>query len=142
MKELGPFLAHLGLRVARAHCPRVAGVQTAPSRHVALQQSCMSSHAGVILGSDTFARATALAGCLAEMGVARLLLRVGPERRWLEARGTNLPGEIARAVDGAQGVVEVDAGSVGAVFEFTREGTAWKCGDAEVAQRLRARLHM
>ena len=102
----------------------------------------MSSHAGVILGSDTFARATALAGCLAEMGVARLMLRVGPERRWLEARGTNLPGEIVRAVEAAQGEAgEVDAGSLGAVFEFTREGAAWTCGDEEVAQRLRARLH-
>jgi hypothetical protein len=47
-----------------------------------------------------------------------------------------------RAVEAAQGeAVEVDAGSLGAVFEFTREGAAWTCGDEEVAQRLRARLH-
>jgi hypothetical protein len=102
----------------------------------------MSSHTGIITGPDTRSRATRLAGCLAELGVTRLELRAGYETRPLEARRTNLPGEVSRAMeDSAGSSIEVLAGSLGAVFEFTPEGASWTCGDPLVAQRLRDKLH-
>jgi hypothetical protein len=102
----------------------------------------MSSHTGIITGPDTLARATRLAGCLAELGVTRLDLRAGYDTRPMEARRTNLPGEIARAMHAAPGSsIQVLADSLGAVFEFTPDGASWTCGDPHLAHRLREKLH-
>lgn len=100
----------------------------------------MSGVRGMIGGATPAERATRLAGTLAELSQTRLVLHVGGAEVELQARVTNLPGVLADEVS-RRGEARVEAPALGAVFTLTAEGGTWECGDAQVAERLRAKLH-
>lgn len=56
----------------------------------------MPGRSGAIAGPDAHARAVALAGFLAELGVQSLELSSAAGRQILHARATDLPGLLAR----------------------------------------------
>ncbi len=103
----------------------------------------MAGFEGIISGQDTIERATRVAGCVAELGVPRLLLQTQVEESWLEARATNLPAEIIRAVSGLEGAetFEISAPSIRAIFRFGAHDASWTCSDAHAALELRRRLN-
>lgn len=100
----------------------------------------MSEVRGMIGGATPGERAVRLAGALAEMSQTRLVLHVGGAEVELQARVTNLPGVLVDEVT-RRGGARVEAPALGAVFTLSAEGGTWACGDAHVAERLRAKLH-
>lgn len=100
----------------------------------------MSGARGMIGGATPAERATRLAGALAEMSQTRLVLHVGGAEVELQARVTNLPGVLMDEVS-RRGEARVEAPALGAAFTLTQDGGTWECGDASVAERLRAKLH-
>ncbi|HYF16058.1 MAG TPA: hypothetical protein VD971_13395 [Phycisphaerales bacterium] len=100
----------------------------------------MSQDAGLIAGATVRDRAVNLAGCLAELGQARLVLRSGGTEIGLAARVTDLPGVVEERVS-ADGEAVIEAPGLGAVFRVTRDSGFWTCGDPNAAAELRRRLH-
>ncbi len=99
----------------------------------------MSATQGPIPGETPLARATAVAGLLAELGQMRLTLRVFGADVELQARVTNLPGTLVEEVV-RSGSAHLEAPALGASFTITKDGGTWECAEPHAAAQLRARL--
>jgi hypothetical protein len=99
----------------------------------------VSAQQGLIPGLSVHARAVALAGALAELGVTRLtLLRLGV-RVELAPRQTNLPDLVVDAVR-SDGAVQLESPQLGAHFEITNQSGTWRAAESSIAERLRSRF--
>lgn len=76
---------------------------------------------GPVPGQTPRARAVAAAGMLAESGITRLTLRAQGVERALDARVTDLPGEMERA-----GAGEILAETLGVALVFDERSARWR----------------
>lgn len=100
----------------------------------------MSAHRGIIPGDTPLARATALAGALAELSQTRLILAVNGAEVEVAARVTNLPGVLAEEVERCS-EAHVAAPALGATFRITTTDAHWECADPHVAEQLQSKFH-
>lgn len=103
-------------------------------------------HRGRVAGATPRARAVALAGRLAELGVTRVAIaplgdgvqQIG----WRELRPgeTDLPGQLLSALEiaGATGIVELFCLDRPVRFECGRDAFEWVCADAGLNEQLMA----
>lgn len=91
----------------------------------------MSESRGRVIGASAEARAIALAGALAELGVGRLLMRAGGVETELAARTCDLPGLLMRA-----GRATLEVAQPPMRFEITPERIEWRARDAVALRRV------
>ena len=91
-------------------------------------------HLGTLEGGTHARRVVALAGALAEAGVAQIDLSIpGRPPRVLRARESDLPGVLQEP---RHGVVLLTARG-GTRIEVTRDAIRWRTADRLIAERLR-----
>lgn len=79
-------------------------------------------------------QAAALAGLLAEAGVASVEVRDAQGARTVRARETDLPGVVGSMAGGGGGTLRPEG--VGIVFEVGAQGVRWTASDERALMRL------
>jgi poly(A) polymerase Pap1 len=100
----------------------------------------MSEHQGIIAGGSARERAVMLAGCLAELGQTKLLMRAHGADVELTARVTNLPAFIMEEIE-RTGMATITAPALCATFNVSQSTGTWTCADAGAAALIAQRLH-
>lgn len=84
----------------------------------------MTPRTGVVPGLSAFDRACTIAGCLAELGVQRIVLQEHGRELTVHARTTNLPALLLEVLDReGRAILRTDEPS--ATLTLTHESATW-----------------